>query len=82
MHNDQITALDVELNRYNSRLVDDESNGKNILTADVDGTLISESKLLDFLNRYSIPFQEITFRYRIKKMGSALQGRYWAYFHK
>jgi hypothetical protein len=68
--------------RCNSRLIIDSANSANILTADMDGTVISEMRLLDLLNRYSIPFQEIVFRYSINGLGLALQGRYWASFHK
>ncbi|RAI75512.1 hypothetical protein HMF3257_17505 [Spirosoma telluris] len=68
--------------RCNSQLVVDPANSENILTADVDGTIISEMRLLDLLNRYSIPFQEIIFRYSFKGIGLASQGRYWASFHK
>lgn len=82
MSDQQFTALNLELMRCNSRLIVDTANSENILTADVDGTIISEIRLLDLLNRYSIPFQEIIFRYSIKGLGLALRGRYWASFHK
>ena len=82
MTEQQFDALTLELKQYNSKLMESKTTGENVLTVDMDGTIISEWRLLAFLHRFNVPFQEITFRYRKENEGMALQGRYWATFHK
>ncbi|RIV19496.1 hypothetical protein DYU11_25730 [Fibrisoma montanum] len=82
MTDHQLAGLALELSRHNSRLVTSLGASPTWLTADVDGTRLTEWTLLDVLTGYGLPSQQIVFQYADQAYGLALPGRYWATFHQ
>lgn len=81
MTEQEFTGLVEGLASCNSKLLGQESSSSIMLTVDVDGSLLSEWALWLFLSQFSIPCQQIVFRYDTPGLGPALPGRYWASFH-